>query len=119
VTAAAREFRVVVRITDPVEGLRPGLTCDAEVLADQRRHAIVVPLQSVVLRPQSGREEDTPGVFVVRDDVARFVPVKTGIIGGLLIEVAGVAPGTAVVSGPFQVLRTLNDGDEVRVTGDR
>ena len=50
-TTAAREFRVVVRITDPVAGLRPGLTCDAEILTDERRDAIVVPLQSVVLRP--------------------------------------------------------------------
>ena len=42
-----------------------------------------------------------------------FVPVTTGIIGGLSIEVAGVEPGTRVVSGPFQILRTLKDGDVV------
>ena len=118
-TAAAREFRVVVRIANPGEGMRPGLTCDAEILADQRSDAIVVPLQSVVLRRQPGRDDETPGVFAVRDGVARFVPVETGIIGGLVIEVAGVAPDTAVVSGPFQVLRTLNDGDAVRVSANR
>jgi HlyD family secretion protein len=112
-TAAAREFRVVVRITDPNPGLRPGLTCDAEILTDERPNAIVVPLQAVVLRPTSTGGEDTAGVFVVRDGAARFVPVKTGIIGGLLIEVAGVEAGTPVVSGPFQVLRTLKDGDTV------
>ncbi len=114
-TAAAREFRVVVRITDPSDGLRPGLTCDAEILTEQRQNAIVVPLQAVVLRAMPGRGDDVAGVFAVRDGVARFVPVTTGIIGGLLIEVAGVEPGTPVVSGPFQVLRTLKDGDAVKV----
>lgn len=112
-TAAAREFRVVVRITDAATGLRPGLTCDAEILTDQRANAVVVPLQAVVIRAAAGTETDATGVFAVRDGVATFVPVKTGIIGGLLIEVAGVEPGTPVVSGPFQVLRTLKDGDTV------
>ncbi len=113
-TAAAREFRVVVRITDADTGLRPGLTCDAEILTDERPNATVVPLQAVVLRAAPGSDQDKTGVYVVRDNVARFVPVTTGIIGGLLIEVAGVEPGTPVVSGPFQVLRTLKDGDPVR-----
>lgn len=53
---------------------------------------------------------------MVQDQVARFVPVTTGIIGGLLIEVVGVAPGAEVVSGPFQVLRALQDGERVRKT---
>jgi HlyD family secretion protein len=112
-TAAAREFRVVIRLADAGSGLRPGLTCDAEILTDQRANALVVPLQAVVLRPAAGRDADTAGVFVVRDNVVRFVPVTTGIIGGLSIEVSGVEPGTQVVSGPFQVLRTLKDGDPV------
>lgn len=114
VTAAAREFRVVIRIADRASGLRPGLTCDAEILTDERARAIVVPLQAVVLRASAGADADRTGVFVVRDDVARFVPVTTGIIGGLSIEVAGIEPGTPVVSGPFQVLRTLKDGDAVK-----
>lgn len=113
-TTAAREFRVVVRISAPAPGLRPGLTCDAEILTDERANAVVVPLQAVVLRTVAGRPEDQAGVFVVRDGAARFVPVKTGIIGGLSIEVSGVDPGAQVVSGPFQVLRTLQDGDRVR-----
>ena len=38
------------------------------------------------------------------------MPVTTGIIGGLDIEVEGIASGTEVVIGPFQVLRELKDG---------
>jgi HlyD family secretion protein len=111
--AATREFRVVVRIDDPDVNMRPGMTCDAEVLTAERRDVLSVPLQAVVLRTDAGGRERS-GVFVVRDGRARFVPVATGVIGGLDIEVSGVARGTDVVVGPFQVLRELADGAAVR-----
>jgi HlyD family secretion protein len=111
--AAAREFRVVVRLDAPDSGLRPGLTCDAEVLTAERANARTVPLQAVVLRTGPDGKERT-GVFLARDGKAVFAPVKTGIIGGLDIEVDGVAAGTEVVVGPFQVLRELTDGAAIR-----
>ena len=107
--AAAREFRVKVRLDGPAAALRPGLTCDTEILVAERQNATTVPLQAVV--EQNGQT----GVFVLRDGVVQFTPVTTGIIGGLSIEVSGVAEGTAIVSGPFQALRELRDGDRVRV----
>ena len=54
------------------------------------------------------------GVFVVSGGAVQFTPVKTGIIGGLSIEVEGVADGTEIVSGPFQTLRNLRTGERVR-----
>jgi HlyD family secretion protein len=111
--AAAREFRVVVRLDNPDPGLRPGLTCDAEVLTSERQNVVTVPLQAVVLRPQPGGETERAGVFVVRDNKAVFVPVETGVIGGLDIEIRGIDPGTPVVAGPFQTLRELKDGAAV------
>lgn len=111
--AAAREFRVVVRL-DQAENLRPGLTCDAEILAQERRDILTAPLQAVVLRAPAAGQAERPGVFVVRDGSAVFTPVTTGIIGGLAIEVSGVDEGTSIVTGPFQILRTLQDGDLVR-----
>jgi HlyD family secretion protein len=111
--AATREFRVVVRIDNPDGRMKPGMTCDADVLTAERPDVLSVPLQAVVLRPGAdGRER--PGVFAVRDGRARFVPVTTGVIGGLDIEVAGVERGTEVVVGPFQVLRDLADGAALR-----
>ena len=113
--AAAREFRVVVRL-DNGEGLRPGMTCDAEILAQQRLNVIVVPLQSVVLRSPSPDQPERSGVFVVKEGRAEFVPVSAGIIGGLSIEVSGLADGMPVIAGPYQVLRTLKGGEAVRVS---
>ena len=106
--AAAREFRVRVRLEDADASLRPGLTCDAEILVATRDNVLTVPLQAVVQR------EGRTGVFIVNDGTAAFTPVETGIIGGLNIEVSGVAEGATIVSGPFQALREIQNGTRVR-----
>jgi HlyD family secretion protein len=105
--AAAREFRVKVRLTGDVTSLRPGLTCDTEILVAERKGVLAAPLQAVVQR------DGKSGVFVVRDGRAVFTPVTTGIIGGLSIEVDGITDGTTIVTGPFQTLRELTDGAAV------
>ena len=107
--AAAREFRVRVRLEGDTAVLRPGLTCDAEILVAERANVLTVPLQAVVQRGA-----DT-GVFVVANDTVTFTKVTTGVIGGLSIEVDGVPEGASVVSGPFQALREMTDGARVRV----
>ncbi|MGE0816652.1 MAG: efflux RND transporter periplasmic adaptor subunit [Vicinamibacterales bacterium] len=106
--AAAREFRVKVRLEGDVSKLRPGLTCDAEILVAEHANVLTAPLQAVVQRGE------TSGVFTISDGTATFAPVRTGIIGGLSIEVDGIAEGTAIVAGPFQALRELTDGARVR-----
>jgi HlyD family secretion protein len=113
--AAAREFKVVVRLDQPDAGLRPGLTCDAEIITRERRDVLTVPLQSVVLRADPAQKAGRSGVFVVADGQARFTPVSPGVIGGLDIEVTGIDEGSAIIVGPYQVLRELNDGTLVRV----
>jgi len=112
--AAAREFKVKVRLDHPGRELRPGLTCDTEILTAERQGVLTVPLQAVVLR-QTASGEEQPGVFVPEGSIARFRLVRTGLIGGLDIEVSGLAEGTAVVVGPFQALRDLQDGQALRV----
>lgn len=112
--AAAREFRVKVRLDGDLEALRPGLTCDVEILVAERTDVLTVPLQAVVQRPGP---DGTPqvGVFTVSGGVAAFTPARTGIIGGLTVELEGVAEGTPVIAGPFQVLREIQSGAKVRV----
>lgn len=117
--AAAREFKVVVRITDPALTLRPGLTCDADIVSSERQNVLTVPLQSVVLRRESPDSPQTSGAFVVRDGRAVFTPVTTGVIGGLDIEVSGLPADAPVVTGPYQALRDLADGALVRAVAKR
>lgn len=111
--ASAREFKAVVRLDEPDPTLRPGLTCDVRILAEEARNVLTVPLQAVVLRPDPQGKEQS-GVFTVENGRARFIPVKTGIIGGLDVEVDGLKEGTEIVVGPFQALRELQDGTLVR-----
>lgn len=117
--AAAREFKVVVRLANPDPGLRPGLTCDAEIVTSERPNVLTVPLQSLVLRtPERGGAART-GLFRVVDGQARFVPVSSGVIGGLDVEVSGIEEGAAVIVGPYQALRELQDGTFVKATTTR
>jgi HlyD family secretion protein len=68
---------------------------------------------------QTRREEE--GVFVVRNNAAEFVPVKTGIAGEKYFELlSGPKEGEQVITGPFSSVRNLQDGDPVKVeTPDR
>lgn len=110
---AAREFRVVVRIAEPATELRPGLTADARILVEERSEALTLPLQAVVLRTGPDGVERS-GVFVVEGQRAGFRPVTTGIVGGLDVEIEGLAAGTEVVIGPYAALRELADGRAIK-----
>jgi HlyD family secretion protein len=116
--ASAREFKVVVRLSNPEPGLRPGLTCDAEIVTSEKSNVLTVPLQSVVLRPVPGGGDRT-GVFVVKGGRAEFMPVTTGVIGGLEIEIAGLDEHAPIVIGPYQVLRDLQAGTAVKVASKK
>ena len=60
-------------------------------------------------------DEEEEGVFVVREGEAHFVPVSVGIAGQEYFEVlSGLSVGDTVVSGPYQRIRELTDGEEVR-----
>ena len=62
---------------------------------------------------ESTREE-REGVFVVRQGRAVFVPVATGIAGERYFEaLSGLEEGDLVITGPFEVVRNLDDGDPV------
>jgi HlyD family secretion protein len=68
------------------------------------------------LKPGQTRKE-IEGVFVIRDARAMFVPVKTGIAGEKYFEVLdGLKDGDQVVTGPFQSVRGMRDGDAVKIT---
>ena len=60
--------------------------------------------------------EELEGVFVVRQERAVFVAIDTGIAGDRYFEaVTGLEVGDRVITGPFEVVRNLSDGDPVQV----
>jgi HlyD family secretion protein len=72
-------------------------------------------VQASELKPGQERKE-IEGVFVVRDNKARFEPVKTGIAGEKFFEVvSGLKEGDSVIVGPFSSVRSLADGAAVKI----
>jgi HlyD family secretion protein len=61
------------------------------------------------------KDKEITGLFVMRDGVAKFVPVRTGIASETMIEVfGGLKPGESVVAGPYKALRELKPNQKVR-----
>ena len=99
-----------------------------EMIVDQKGEIVRQPIQPGQpqgRRPTAGAAELQPGqerkelegVFVVVDNKAQFVPVKTGIPGERYFEVlSGLKVGDHVIIGPFSSVRELRDGAEVKAT---
>ena len=137
----AKDFKVVVYLTDAPPDLRPGLSTTAKITTATRSNALSLPIQALTLRAKEqigqqnntkgsvhaatpaasdpaskAKKGDVQGVFVIRNKKAMFVPVTTGIIGTTDIEVLdGVKDGDEVITGSYKVLRTLRPGSSVKI----
>jgi HlyD family secretion protein len=82
---------------------------------DDKRPRGVEPVAAAAeLKPGQTRKE-TEGVFVVRNGKAEFVPIKMGIAGDKYFEVLnGLKAGESVITGPYNSVRGLKDGDQVK-----
>ena len=134
----AIDFEVRVTLEDSEVELRPDLSASADVVTDVRPDALSIPIIALTLmdpgeferlpneiegepameggasEPSADREDPIEGVFVVDGGLARFRPVEIGIAGDNYFEVLdGLEEGDAVVSGTYQVIRELSDGDPV------
>src|SRR5262249_48190011 len=70
--------------------------------------------------PPGQTRKDTEGVFVVRDGRVVFEPVKGGIAGERYFEVlSGLKASDEVVTGPFDSVREIADGSQVKVNPPR
>ena len=86
---------------------------------DPRKRRVTPSVEPVAaaaeLKPGETRKE-TEGVFVVRDSKVEFVPIKVGISGDKYFEVtSGLKAGDQVVTGPYNSVRGMTDGDTVKV----
>lgn len=118
----AIDFEVVLTLDPTDADLRPDLSATADIVTDTRTDAVAVPIIALTVREDTtaaARSGDEPpeieGVFVVNEGIATFRPVTVGIAGDEFFEVLeGLEPGETVVSGPYQTIRTLRDGDPVQ-----
>lgn len=141
----ARDFKVHVRLDDPPNGIRPGLSSTARIDTGHASNVVTIPIQSLAMRTKQELDADqerekggsgvtlaaakpatngdgTPttsdiqGVFVVRNSKAIFIPVQTGISGVTDIEItSGLKPGDVVITGSYEALRSLHSGATVKI----
>jgi HlyD family secretion protein len=134
-------FEVKIAVTTDVEMLRPGMSATIDISTETHEDVLFVPIQCVTMR--SVAEKDTSKaeadstekktdkksdkkaapkgpkkevVFVVENDMAKVVPVETGISDDTRIEIlSGLEEGQKVVSGSYKVLsETLKDESKVK-----
>jgi HlyD family secretion protein len=132
----AKDFKVVVTLSDIPENLRPGLSATAKITTATRPNAVSIPIQALTIRQKGDLEEkkkgkdgvqaaepkskdakeELQGVFVISNGKAQFKPVQTGITGTTDIEVTdGLKDGDEIITGSYKVLRTLKNGASVKV----
>ena len=117
------DFEVVVTLENPKAELRPDLSATAEVITETRNNQLSIPIIALTLREEEedGNDDSDPieGVFVIAEGHAYFTPVEVGIAGQEYFEViSGLSLGDSVVSGPYQIVRTLEEGAAVRPVED-
>lgn len=79
-----------------------------------RPQATPTPAGPPELKPGHTRKE-VEGVFAMVDGKARFMEVRTGIAGERYLEVlSGLKDGDQVITGPFDAVRGMYEGDAVR-----
>lgn len=134
----AIDYEIVITLDNPPTSLRSDLSVSADIVTAKRPGALSIPIIALTVREKTDTEPienedpavaaageaaaavgakktDEEGVFVVRDGKAVFVPVTVGIAGQEYFEViSGVSEQDTVVAGPYEVIRTLEDGSPVR-----
>lgn len=105
--------------------IRPGMSVRADIYTQTSEETLAVPVQAV-LYDEDMDEESTDRdrekaeqtyVFVMEDGKAVRKDVEIGISSDSDQEISsGLKEGETVISGPFRVLRNMNDGDEVEET---
>ena len=144
-TQEAKDFKVVVRLDNPPDNLRPGLSTTAKIKTAEKKSVIAIPIQALAVRtrkdleeasknakgqsnsgvtlaapppaaPGDPKKDEVQGVFVVNGKKAFFRPVETGITGVTDIEVTkGLQVGDEIVVGSYKALRTLKPEASVKI----
>jgi len=129
----AVDFDVEITLKNPPPDIRPDLSCTARIVTDTRDNALSIPIIALTVRDHERvpnesegeppvdtlrerfKKKEAEGVFVVRDGMATFRPVRVGVAGDDYFEVLeGLREGETIVAGTYQAIRDLKDGAKVR-----
>ena len=130
-------FSVKVKLIDLDPGLRPGMSCNADIETETVSNVISVPIQSVTARTDIPVESDSlkseakdegeggtfekkkpkEVVFLAKNGKAKMVVVETGISDDNYLQIKkGIDEGDEVISGSYRAIsRELENGSVIRV----
>lgn len=105
-------FEVEVLVENPDGALKPGMSVDATIVADQKKDVLLVPAEAIVER------DGNKYAFVDEGGTVRQRRVVTGLSNRTSVEILdGLVEGDRVIAGPADMLKSLKDGDRVKVGG--
>ena len=135
----AKDFKVVITLTDPPANLRPGLSATAKITTGTAHNALAIPIQALTMRDKNDLEaqtskarpvdktapamptakkenSDVQGVFVIKNNKAEFHKVETGLTGSTEIQIkSGLTENDVIITGSYKVLKTIRNGAGVKV----
>jgi HlyD family secretion protein len=133
----AKDFKVVVTLENPPDGLRPGLSSTAKITTAQKKGVITIPIQALAVRTkkdldeaakQAGRKPDNSITLAAGRPVtdATSVPSyssnsKDAEIQGIFVVRGGHAEFVPVATGimgvtDIEIMSGVNEGDQI-ITG--
>ena len=105
--------------------IRPGMSVRADIYTQSSEETLAVPVQAVLYDEDVDEEDkdkekaEQTYVFVMEDGKAVRRDIEIGISSDSDQEIiSGLKEGELIISGPFRVLRNMNDGDEVEEAED-
>ncbi|QRN93409.1 efflux RND transporter periplasmic adaptor subunit [Archangium violaceum] len=133
--AEVTTFPVTVALNSRPPRVLPGMSAEVRISAETRDDTVLVPIQSVTVRPEKSLPDYKPAVeggglsvarraetlakvvFVVdADNKVQVRRVRTGIASDTDLEILeGIQPEDKVVEGPYRTLsKELKHGDAIR-----
>jgi|GEM_PF-1530012 len=103
-------FEVRGVVDNPEGRLKSGMSVEMRIETARKENVMVVPLLAV--REEAGQAF----VLVVKDYTVELRPIQTGLVTNMEVEViSGLEEGEMIITSPFGLIETLQDGDQVRI----
>ena len=114
----SNSFLVKLSLNDSSpEQVRLGLSCRAEIFTDTVEKALSVPVEAILHEKD---DEKSAYLFVFADGKAIKTKVEVGIQNDIRSEIkAGLKMGDKLIAGPYRLLKTLQDGANVKPVKDK
>ncbi|HKL74546.1 MAG TPA: efflux RND transporter periplasmic adaptor subunit [Halanaerobiales bacterium] len=100
------KYKTEIKLNKPAKFLKVGMFLNAEITTNHKENVITIPSMSIL-----GEEEKY--VFIYENNKAIKRIVEIGLQSISEVEVKGVKEGEKIISGPFNIIRNLEDGAEV------